>query len=271
MSGVLVVTGVELAKISAQWRVRLALLVVLAGPPLVTVVLQAQTGLPTDTLYGRWVQEIGLAIPLVLLGGAGVIAVPLLAALVAGDVLSAEDQYGTWGALLTRSRTRWEVFAGKVLAAGLCTVALILSLAVSAVLSGVLLVGRDDLVGLTGASVPFHRALLLVAVAWLSTLPTALALSALALLASAASRSSVVGVVGPVVLALVLHLVSLLAPLGAVRPLLLLPGLTAWHGLLTAGGGSAGMLQALAVSAGWTTAALGATVLVLRRRDWAVP
>ena len=263
--------GVELTKLAAQWRVRLALLVVVFGPLLVTAVLQAQTGLPTDTLYGRWVQEIGLAVPLVLLGGAGIFAVPLLAALVAGDVLSSEDQHGTWAALLTRSRTRWELLGGKAVAAGVCTVGLLMALAVSAVLSGVLLVGRDDLIGLTGQPIAFGPGLLRVSLAWLSTLPTALAVSAVALLVSAATRSSVAGVVGPVVLAFVLHLASLLAPLGAIRPLLLLPGLTAWHGLLLADVDATAVLQSLAVSAGWVVAALTATVLVLRKRDWAVP
>lgn len=271
MTGLLTVTGVELAKVAAQWRVRAVLLLVLAAPPVATAVLQAQTGLPTDTLYGRWVQEIGLAVPLVLLGSAGVFAVPLLAALVAGDILSGEDQHGTWGLLLGRSRSPLQLVLGKALAAGLCMLGLVLALAASAVLSGVALVGTEPLIGLTGQPLGFGPALLLTCLAWLSVLPTALAVAALALFVSAASRSSIVGVVLPVAAIFGLNLVSLLSPLTGIRPLLLAPGLTAWHGLLLADATAGPVLASAAVAVGWTVVAGVATWLVLRRRDWAVP
>ena len=35
----------------------------------------------------------------------------------AGDIFSSEDHFGTWKTVLTRSRGRGELFAGKVLAA----------------------------------------------------------------------------------------------------------------------------------------------------------
>lgn len=263
------VLGVELAKLAAQWRLRAALLLVLVAPFLVTAVLQAQTGLPTDTLYGRWVQEIGLSVPLVLLGSAGAWGIPILASLVSGDVLSSEDSHGTWGLVLSRSRTRWQVFGGKVLAAGLVTVVLVTALAVSSVLAGVLLVGDQPLVGLTGQPVPFGQGLALVAASWLSTLPAALAVAAGALLASALSRNSLVGVVVPVAISLAAGLVALLAPLGGLRPLLLAPG--AWHGLLRDGADAGPVLAVSVAGLAWTAILLAATVLVLRRRDWAVP
>ncbi len=271
MSGVLDVVVVELVKTAAQWRVRLAALVAAAGPLVVTLVLQAQAGLPTDALYGRHVKEIGLALPLVVLSAVGVPAVALLASLVAGDTVSGEHATGTWGLLLTRSRSRGQLLAGKALAAALWALGLLAVLATSSVLSGVVVVGTADLVGLTGQTVPFGRALGVVALAWLGAAPVALALAAVALLVSAATRSSIVGVVAPVVLAEVLQLASLLAPLGGVRPLLLVPGLQAWHGLLLADPTAVPLLQSCAVSAGWTVLAVGATGLVLRRRDLAVP
>ena len=263
------VLGVELAKLGAQWRLRVALLLVLVAPPLVTAVLQAQTGLPTDTLYGRWVQEIGLSVPLVLLGSAGAWGIPVLASLVSGDLLSSEDGHGTWGLMLSRSRTRWQVFGGKVAAAGVVTVVLVTALAVSSVLAGVLLVGDQPLVGLTGQPVPFGRGLLLVGASWLSTVPGALAVAAGALLASALSRNSLVGVVVPVAVSFVAGLVALLAPLGGLRPILLAPG--AWHGLLREDAQGGPVLLGALAGVAWTAVLLVATVLVLRRRDWAVP
>src|SRR5262249_57877076 len=42
---------------------------------------------------------------------------PLITALVAGDIVASESQNGTLKTILTRSRDRGQVFAGKVLAA----------------------------------------------------------------------------------------------------------------------------------------------------------
>jgi ABC-2 type transport system permease protein len=265
------VLAVELRKLGALWRVRAALLVVLVTPPLVALVLQLQQGLPTDTLYGRWVQDIGLAFPLVLLGSAGVWGIPVLASLVAGDVLSLEDAHGTWGTLLTRSRSRWQLFWGKAVVAGLAAVVLLLALAASAVLSGVLLVGTQGLVGLTGQPLGFGEGVALVLVAWLSTVPTALAVGCGALLVSAVTRSSLLGLAVPSLVAGALGLAGLLAPLGGVRPFLLVPGLTAWHGLLLEHRDVGPVLASVVVAVLYGGLLLAATVLVLRRRDWAVP
>jgi ABC-2 type transport system permease protein len=264
------VLGVELRKLVAQWRVRVALLVVVLLPPFVSLVLTFQSGSPTDTLYGRWVHDVGLSIPLVLLGSAAYWGIPVLASLVAGEVLATEDQQGTWATLLARSRSRWQLFSGKAMAAAVATVVMVVLLGASAVLSG-LVAGTEPLVGLTGQPLDFGEGLGLVVLAWLSTLPTALAVCAGALLASATSRNNVIGVVAPSLVAGALGLVSMVAPLGAVRPALLMPGLTAWHGLLQQPADSDAVIVAALVALVWTLVLLYATVLVLSRRDWAVP
>lgn len=262
---------VELYKLLALWRVRVLLLLVVVAPPLVVTVLQLQAGLPTDTLYGRWVQDIGLAFPLVLLGSAGVWGIPVLASVVAGDVVSSEDAHGTWGTVLTRSRSPWQLFWGKALVAGGASVVLVSTLAVSTVVSGVAVVGRQDLVGLTGQPIAFAEGVVLVLLAWATTLPTVLAISAGAVLVSSVTRNSLLGVAVPSVVAGVLGLAGLLAPLGALRPLLLAPGLTAWHSLVQEDAGVGPVLASVAAALGYGVLFLGAAVLVLRRRDWAVP
>lgn len=261
---------VEFHKLLALWRVRVLAAVVLLSPPAVMTVLQLQAGLPTDTLYGRWVQDIGLAFPLVLLGSAGVWGIPVLASVVAGDIVASEQAHGTWATLLTRSRGPWQLLCGKAVVAGLTTVVLVAALGLSALLSGVLIGGRQDLVGLTGQPIAFGSGVGLVLLAWGSALPTALAISCGAVLVSVLTRSSLLGVVVPSVLAGVLGLVALLAPLGAVRPLLLAPGLGAWHVLLQEDGGLSPVLASTAAAVGYGAVFLGTTVLVLRRRDWAV-
>ena len=76
-----------------------------------------QSAIPADTLFGQWVHQSGFAIPMVVLGFAGQWVLPFVIAVVAGDIFSSEDHFGTWKTILTRSRSRGELFAGKFLAA----------------------------------------------------------------------------------------------------------------------------------------------------------
>ena len=62
-------------------------------------------------------RESGLAIPLVGLFFGAFWLFPLITALVAGDIVATEDGNGTLKTILTRSVDRWQIFAGKVLAA----------------------------------------------------------------------------------------------------------------------------------------------------------
>ena len=62
-------------------------------------------------------RETGFAVPLVCLAFGAFWLLPLITALVAGDIVANEDHNGTLKTILTRSVERWHVFAGKVLAA----------------------------------------------------------------------------------------------------------------------------------------------------------
>src|SRR3954452_22926462 len=121
---------VELAKLRAQLALRVLAAACLLGPIAFVVVIQAADVTPTDTLFGRWVQDTGFAAPLVVLGFAGAWGFLVLARVIAGDLFSSEDRYGTWKTLLGRSAGRWEVFVGKMLAATTFAVALLALLAV---------------------------------------------------------------------------------------------------------------------------------------------
>ena len=55
--------------------------------------------------------------PLLMLGFAAQWVLPLLTALVAGDIFASEDQHGTWKTVLTRSVSRGQLFWAKTLAA----------------------------------------------------------------------------------------------------------------------------------------------------------
>src|SRR5262245_45704752 len=111
------VTSVECVKLTAQIKTRLVLVACVIAPFAFAEALQVQSALPEDTLFGRSVKESGFALPLVVLGFAALWILPALTSIVGGDAFASEDRYGTWKTVLTRSRTRSEVFLGKVIAA----------------------------------------------------------------------------------------------------------------------------------------------------------
>jgi ABC-2 type transport system permease protein len=257
----------ELRKLRAQLRFRLALGICAFGPFLLAVVLEAQAGLPKDTLFGRHVHDTGLAIPLLVLGFAGTWAFPLLTSIVAGDIFSTEDAHGTWPSLLTRSRSRAEVFTGKVVAAVLSAVTLLAVTALSSLLAGVLVVGAEPLTGLSGTQIEPGRAAVLVLLSWASAILPLLGFTAVAVLLSVVSRSSVIGIGGPVVLGLVMQLLGLLGSLGTGAGVLLTTPFLAWHGLVRDAPYYGPLWQGALVSLVWVVACLVPARLVLLRRD----
>ena len=231
MGGVLAVAGVECAKLTAQLKARLVLVVCVAGPFVFAAVMRLQESLPTDTLFGRTVKDSGFAVSLVVLGFAALWAFPVLASIIGGDLFSAEDRYGTWATVLTRSRSRVEVFAGKALTAlGFSSLA-VMALAASSVVAGAVVVGAQPLINLSGLQIPSATALRQVTLAWLSVLPPALGFTALAVLLSIATRSSVAGVGLPVVAGLTMQLSTLVDGPERVRRLLMTSAFGAWHEL----------------------------------------
>ena len=255
------VVRLELRKLRAQGRVRLLLLVCLLGPPLLAVVLGAQSGLPKDTLFGRHVQTSGFALPLLVLGFAGLWVLPLLTSLVTGEVFAGEDGHGTWQALLTRSRTRGELFTGKLLAAALVSLGLLVVLALSSLAAGLALAGDAPLPSLSGDPLPPGRATAVVLLSWASVVPPLLGFTALSCLLSLRSRSSVVGVGGPAVIGLLMQLLALLGALGPGAGALLTTPFGAWHGLVRVGPQVGAVWQGALVSLVWTVVA----VLLARR------
>jgi ABC-2 type transport system permease protein len=257
----------ELRKLRAQGRVRVLLLVCLLGPPLLGLVLRAQSGTPKDTLYGRYVHDSGFALPLLVLGFAGTWAFPLLTSLAAGDIFSSEDVHGTWQALMTRSRSRAELFTGKVLAAAVVALVMLSVTALSSLLAGLALAGDRPLTSLSGGPLAPSRAGALVLLSWASAAPALLGFTALACLLSVVSRSSVVGVGGPVLLGLLMQLLALLGGLGGATGVLLTTPFSAWHGLVREAAHLGPLWQGALVSLCWTVGCLLPARWVLLRRD----
>jgi ABC-2 type transport system permease protein len=267
--GIRSVYRAERRKLSSQLAIRLLALVCLLGPFVFGAVLRIQSGSPTDTLYGVWVHSSGFAVSLVLLAFAGAWGFPLIAGIVAGDMFSAEDRYGTWKTLLTRSRTRREVFAGKLLAAAVFTLALVVLTAASSLAAGVLLVGDQSLVSLSGTLLSPGSSLGLVVVSWLLCAFPALAFASLAVLFSVASRNGIMGVIGPSLVALAMQLLVLVGSGIWVHMLMVASAFNGWHALFGAHRFYGPLLVGIAVSVVSIVVCLGASWAILRRRDFA--
>jgi ABC-2 type transport system permease protein len=261
------VVGVECAKLAAQIKVRVLIAVCVAAPFVFAAVMRVQSSVPSDTLFGRAVNESGFAVPLVILGFAALWALPVLASVVGGDLFSAEDRYGTWKTVLTRSRSRFELFTGKVLTAfGFSSMAVAV-LAFSSVTAGMLIIGRQPLIDLTGVVVPPPQALTRVALAWTSIVPPALGITAVAVLVSVATRSSAAGVGLPVVIALTMQLYAFVDGPEAIRRLMITSAFGAWHGLLSEPPYYRPLLHGTVVSGLYLVLSLTIAYRMLQRRD----
>ncbi len=265
--GVMAVTAVECAKLRAQSAVQGLLSACLVGPIAFVEVVRLQSSLPEDTLFGRAMRDSGFAAPLVVLGFAALWLLPAVASVIGGDVFASEDRHRTWTTVLTRSRSRREVFAGKVLASLAFTAIAIAVLALASLAAGLVLVGRQPLVDLSGALLPPARALGAVLWAWVSVLPPAFAFVALAVLVSVATRSGAAGVGLPVLAALTMQLCALVDGAEIYRRLLLTSGFSAWHGLLHQQPYYRPLLDAAAVSVVWFVGCVTAAYRLLQRRD----
>jgi ABC-2 type transport system permease protein len=265
--GAWVVYRWELVKLTRQVKTQVVVGLCVLAPVLFVAALNVQSNTPQDTLFGRWVHDSGFSVPLVILGFAGQWALPAVTSIVAGDIFSCEDRYGTWKTILTRSRSRAQIFTGKTLAAVTFSVVTTALLALSGLTAGVLLVGRRPMIGLSGALLqPGHCAVLVLA-SWATVLLPVLGFTGLGLLLSVASRSSAVGIGGPVVIGLVMQLGSLVNAPETVRMLLLTTPFGAWHGLFTARPYYGPLEQGAIVSVGYFLLSTGGAYALLRRRD----
>jgi len=265
--GCAAVVNVECVKLAAQLKARAALAVCAAGPFAFAAAMRVQSSLPEDTLFGRSVKESGFAVPLVVLGFGALWVFPLLASVVGGDVFSAEDRYGTWKMLLTRSRSRSEIFAGKVVTALAFSLLAVGVLAVSSIAAGVLLVGSQPLVDLSGVLLDPAQATTRIALAWASILLPSLGLTATAVLLSIGTRSSVVGIGVPVLASLAMQLAALVDGPEAIRQLMIMSAFGAWHGLLADPPYYGPLIRGTAVSAAYFAVCLATAYGLLRRRD----
>lgn len=258
----------ELLKLLTQWRVRVLLGVCWLVPALFVGVVSRQSTLPSDTVFGRLMGSSGWAGALVVLAFACSWALPLLTALVAGDVFAAEDRLGTWRHLIVAVRSKRRIFAGKALASGTVVLLLVVGLAVSGLVGGLVSSGDRPLAGLDGY--PFSGSAVAgrYVLAWLCVLAPTAAFAAVGLLGSVALGRSPMGLVTPAVLAVVLALVEMLPLPLAVRLALPSQAFVAWRGLFTEHAQLRPLVVGVVVALVWAGVATALAYRLFLRRDF---
>jgi ABC-2 type transport system permease protein len=220
-----------------------------------------------DFAFSSYLTRSGLAVPLVILLFGAVWLFPLITALVAGDIFASEDHNGTLKTILTRSLERWQIFAGKALAAAAYAVAAIALDGTVAVIAGSAQSGFNPLESLSGTVVSAPKALELVYVSLLVYLIPIATIVCIGLLLSTITRNSAAAVVGTLMISLLFQLIGILPGLTGVQPYLLSTQFNAWQGLLRTPIDWAPIVRAAWVCALYAVPALAAAFLVFLRRD----
>jgi ABC-2 type transport system permease protein len=257
----------EILKLLAQKRTYLGLGAAMAIPLAFVIVLTLQRGGPSDIPLGRYIRQTGLATPFVVLFFMSIWAFPLITALVAGDIVAAESHNGTLKTILTRSRDRGEIYAGKIAAAFTYAVVAVFAMGLVALVAASIAWGLHPLTSLSGTTVGTAHGLgLLAATLAIYAWPMA-GIAAFGVLLSTVTRNSAASVVGTLLFALLMQLLGVLPGTEPIRPYLLGTQFDAWHGFLRTPADWVPVVRALWVCALYATIPLFAGYLVFLRRD----
>ena len=259
----------ELYKLLRQRRTFLGLGATALVPILFVAAIQITRQGPDggEVPFAAQLLDNGLVVPLITLGFATFVLLPLVVAFVAGDSIAGETSAGTLKTILGRSVGRTELFFSKTAAI------LVYCLVAPAILVGVGLVagyvtnGFGPLAGLGGTTVSVGRGIALVwSGAGLVALPL-LGLAAFAIFLSVTTQNSLGAGVGAVVLVLLLRLASSLGLAGFLDPYLLTNQFEAWLNLTRDPINWEPIIRSAWVSLLWAAAFLAAAWAVFVRRD----
>jgi ABC-2 type transport system permease protein len=259
----------ELRKLVSQKRTYLGLGLAVILPLIFVLVQNLDTHRHHEqgNIFASHITQSGLATPVLILLFLSVFMLPLIASLVAGDIVAAEDGNGTLKTILTRSVDRGQVFAAKAFAAmTYAAIAVFLSAAVATV-AGVASWGFNHVVTFSGTIVSAPEGLLLVFAANAVYLIPLLTITCIGVLLSTTTRNSAAAVVGTIGLVILLFIVSGIPGLEGLHPYLLTEQFENWHGLLRTPTDWAPIWHSLWVCALYALPSLFAAYLVFLRRD----
>jgi ABC-2 type transport system permease protein len=259
----------ELRKLVSQKRTYMGLGLAMILPLIFVVVqnLRQHHGRGGDSIFAAQITQSGLATPVLMLLFESVFMLPLIASLVAGDIVAAEDGNGTLKTILTRSVNRGQVFAAKLLAALTYGVLAVFLSATVATIGGVASWGFNQIKTFSGSTVSASEGLLLVFAANACYLIPLLTVVCIGVLLSTATRNSTAAVVGAIGITILLFIVASIPGLEGIKPYLLTEQYENWHGLLRTPTDWAPIWHSLWVCGLYAAPALIAAYLVFLRRD----
>jgi ABC-2 type transport system permease protein len=258
----------ELRKLLSQKRTYVGLALG-AIPPLIFVIFWNFHQGPhrADEVFARELTRSGLATPVLMLLFESFLLLPIIAALVSGDIVAAEDGNGTLKTILTRSVDRTQVFVAKVLAA-MCYAALAVLLAATvSTVAGVASWGFNHVVTFSNTIVSAPEALLLIVAANAVYLIPLFTIVSIGILLSTTTRNSAASVVCTVALPILLLIVAQIPGLEGLHPYLLQEQFQAWQGLMRTPTDWAPIAHSAWVCALYAVPALVIAYLVFLRRD----
>jgi ABC-2 type transport system permease protein len=258
----------ELRKLVSQKRTYMGLGLA-ALLPVIFIVVQLVRGHPprADSVFASEIFQSGLATPVLMLTFLAPFFLPLVAALVAGDIVAAEDNNGTLKTILTRSVDRGQVILAKTLAAISYGAAAVFLSALVGTVGGVASWGFHGVRTFSGTLVSASEALLLVFAAYAFFLIPLLTIVCFGVMLSTVTRNSAASIVGTLGFTLVLAIVSQIPGLESIHPYLLTTQYFAWQGLLRTPTDWAPILHSAWVCALYAVPSILAAYLVFLRRD----
>jgi ABC-2 type transport system permease protein len=259
----------ELRKLVSQKRTYLGLgLIVIL--PLFFVIFQGlrqHHDRGGDSIFAAQITQSGLATPVLMLTFLVVFLLPLVAALVAGDVVAAEDGNGTLKTILTRSVDRGQVFVAKAVTAMIYAAIAVFVSAAVATGAGVGAWGFRSVKSFSGTVVSASEALALVFAANAIYLIPLFAVVSIGVLLSTTTRNSAAAVVATIGFVILLYIISRIPGTEGAHPYLLTQQFEAWQGLLRTPTDWAPIAHSAWVCALYGIPALIAGYLVFLRRD----
>jgi ABC-2 type transport system permease protein len=259
----------ELRKLVSQKRTYLGLFLAIL-PPLIFVIFQnlhTRHDRGAENIFVSQITQSGLATPVLMLLFESFLLLPVIAALVAGDIVAAEDGNGTLKTILTRSVDRGQVFAAKALGAMTYAVFAVFLSAAVATAAGVASWGFNKVTTYSGTVVSAPKGLLLVFAANAVFLIPLLTIASIGLFLSTTTRNSAASVVGTVGVLIVMVIVAQIPGLEGIRPYLVHEQFQAWHGLLRTPTNWTPIWHSVWVCALYAGPALAGAYLVFLRRD----
>lgn len=227
--------------------------------------LKKNAGIPPDIPLAKQVTRTAIVLPLALLAFATFFGAPVISALVAGDIVSAEDSNNTLKMILTRSTTRSTIYWAKTLAAATYGIALMTVLFATSILGSLAAWGLSGVTLLNGRHVSGAHAVWLDLLAYATYLLPLAVLIGVAVFLSTVTRNSAAAIVGTVIFSLAFQGIAALPGVSQAKNWLLPKQFEAWEALFGQTGDS--IARAALMCALYTLAPLLAGWVVFARRD----